>query len=121
MALRKKQPEEKQVINESLKKKLDKIYSRKSVGRMSFKPLQHKDGTPFDDVDYMEMLGRKAIKMEEEQKSKNPNIPVNYSEHGYSPLAMELGKRICKQIDDKRPREEVKEYMLSQIDFSEIE
>ena len=65
MALRKttkKQKEEKQQIDPQVKKKLDKIYSKKSVGRISLKPLEHKDGTPFDDIDYLELLGRKAIK-----------------------------------------------------------
>lgn len=124
MALRKttkKQKEEKQPLDPQVKKKLDKIYSKKSVGRISLKPLEHKDGTPFDDIDYLELLGRKAIKMEQEQKLVNPNIPVNYAEKGYNLECVKLAKTVCEAIDDKRPRQEIKDYILSSLDFSELE
>lgn len=111
----------KQEIDPQVKKKLDKMYNKKSVGRIPFKPLQHKDGTPFDDIDYLELLGRKAIKLEEEQKQINDKIPVNYSDKGYDPNCIALAKTVCEAIDEKRPREEIKSYVLSSLDFKELE
>lgn len=118
--MKKSRKQPKQQIPVEIKNKLDKIYSKSKVGRQSFKPLLHKDGSIYTDIEYFELLGRKAIQLEEDQKEKNPNIPVNYNDFGYDLNVMKVAKQVAKAIDENRSTEEINGFIQSCIDYNEF-
>lgn len=91
------------------------LFSNRGVGRTPFKPLVkvEKDNnnnvveTPFKDVDYFELLGRKAIEMDE--KNPNPRIPTNYG--NYDRDTVNLAKEVVKGIDNGYSKEELNTFI----------
>ena len=47
-------------------KQKQKLFNGIREGRSSYKPLEHKNGTKFNDVEYFELLGRKCIEMDKQ-------------------------------------------------------
>lgn len=90
------------------------LFKDTRVGTLSYKPLEHKDGTKFDDVDYFELLGRKAIEMD--KLNKNPNIPTNYGD--YDRNVVEVAKNVCKGLDDGMSKADLSEYLRACIDYT---
>ena len=43
------------------------------------------------------------------------------AEKGYNLECVKLAKTVCEAVDEKRPRQEIKDYILSSLDFSELE
>lgn len=91
-----------------------KLFENSKVGYSTFRPLQHKDGTDYDDVDYFELLGRKCLEMDKE--NKNPSIPTDYG--NYDPNAVALGKEVVKGIDNGMTKKELKQYIARCVDFN---
>lgn len=90
-----------------------KLFSGSKVGRTSFKPLQHKDGTNLNDVEYFELLGRKCLEMD--KNNPNKNLPTNYG--NYDRTTCELAKEVCRGIDAGMSKEELTKYIVNSIDF----
>ena len=56
--------------------RLDKtVFANKKVGGFEFKPLRHKGGKPVSDLEYICMLGEKAVKAENEAKKRGMLYP----------------------------------------------
>lgn len=104
---RKTQPKQKVKPNPQL-------FKDTRVGTLSYKPLEHKDGTKFDDVDYFELLGRKAEEMD--KQNKNPNLPTNYGD--YDRNVIEVAKQVCKGLDNGMTKSEINEYLRACIDYT---
>jgi len=92
-----------------------KLFKDVVPGRIGFKPLKHKDGTIFEDVDYFELLGRKCIELD--KKNKNPSIPTDYGKYNRDVVA--VAKEVCKGIDNGLDREEIKAYITRCIDIDD--
>lgn len=93
------------------------LFEKSSVGRVSTKPLIHKDGSHYSDLDYFELLGRKCIELE--KNNPNPNLPINYNELGFDRNVVEVAKCVVQAIDDKRPRQEIESYIKSCVNEKE--
>jgi hypothetical protein len=90
-----------------------KLYDGVQPGRISYKPLHHKDGTIFDDVDYFELLGRKCIELD--KKNRNPVVPTDYGT--YDRDTVTVAKEVCKAIDNGVSREDISDYLKRCIDI----
>lgn len=84
-------------------------------GRASFKPLEHKNGKRFDNVDYFELLGRKCIEMD--KANRNPSLPTRYGD--YDPITCKVAKEVCKGIDAGMSRADLNEYIDTCINYEE--
>lgn len=93
------------------------LFEKRNVGRVSTKPLIHKDGSHYTDIEYFELLGRKVIEIE--KANPNPNVPINFQEYGFDRNTCEVAKCVAQAIDDKRPVEEIKNYITSCIVIDE--
>ncbi len=90
-----------------------KLFAKSKSGYSSYRPLQHKDGSNYDDVDYFELLGRKCIEMD--KQNHNPAIPTDYGD--YDANAVALGKEVVKGIDNGMSKEDLKQYIARCIDY----
>lgn len=90
------------------------IFGDTCVGRKNFKPLQHKDGTNFSDVEYLELLGRKAIEMD--KANNNPRIPTDYG--NFDRETVNLAKEVVKGIDNGFSKEELQKYICNCVDYT---
>jgi len=90
-----------------------KLFADAKVGLQSYKPLEHKDGSKFKDIDYFELLGRKC--MELDKKNKNPNLPTDYGK--YDRNVCEVAKEVCRGIDNGMSKEELQQYLDICIDI----
>ena len=91
------------------------MFKHTSVGRNSFKALKHKDGTPYSDVDYFELLGRKCIELD--KSNRNTNVPTNYGDN-YDLSTVNVAKQVVKALDDGIARDDVAEFIKQCIDFN---
>lgn len=89
------------------------FFEQSVVGRVSHKPARHKDGTPYSDLDYLELLGRKCIELEKDA----PNGIVNYNQMGYNANVVTVAKDIVKDIDEGIDRKVLADYVASIIDI----
>ena len=89
------------------------LFKNSHAGRFDYNPLQHKDGRDFDDIDYFELLGRKAIQMDKE--NPNPNLPTNYGD--FDRDVVDVAKQVCKAIDEGKPRTEIQQFLSMCIDI----
>lgn len=81
-------------------------------GLSSFKGLEHKDGTPLKDIEYFELLGRKAIEMDKANKTR---LPTNYG--NYDPDTVKVAKEVVKAIDSgELTEDEINAYIQLCID-----
>ena len=92
------------------------MFKNSKPGLIQFKPLHHKDDSPLSDLEYIEMLGRKALEFDAE--NPYPNIPTKYPD-GYDPQAMRFAKEVVGMIDAGTPKHEIKAYINSCITFPE--
>lgn len=90
------------------------FYADIHAGRLNYTPLEHKDGKPFDDIDYMELLGRKCL--EDEAKAGEYGTPAYTGK--YDPTTVQVAKTIVKAIDEKIPRTQIQSYLSQCIDIS---
>lgn len=103
-----------------MKKKIErvkpnpKLFAEQKVGRTSFKPLEHKDGTKFSDVEYFELLGRKCIEMD--KANKNPSIPTDYGKYDRDTVA--VAKEVVKGIENGLSKEELTQYINRCVDLN---
>lgn len=100
-------------VNAEMKARANRLFAgAKKDGIMSFKPLQHKDGRKFTDIEYFELLGRKCI--EKDKLNPNPKLPTDYG--NYDRNVCEVAKEICKGIDAGLSNEELQTYLDMCID-----
>lgn len=85
-------------------------------GDNSFKPLQHKDGTQFDDIDYLELLGRECLKLDAENTDKR--LPTKYPE-GYDLDTVNLAKEVVKGLDSGMTHADLQKYLNTVIEIPE--
>lgn len=90
------------------------LFEKTREGTCSFQPLKHKDGRPFSDIEYLELLGRKCIEMDQSNPYKS--LPTNYG--NYDRDVCNLAKEVVKAIDNKMSIEEINRYIKSCVDFS---
>lgn len=96
------------------KKPYDKLFANKQVGRQTFKGLKHKDtNEPLNDLEYFELLGRKAIEMDKE--NPYPNMPTDYGNMDRN--VVEVAKTICKGLDEGRTKTEMSKYLQACIEI----
>ena len=89
------------------------LFRDAKVGRVSYKPLVHKDGRQFNDVEYFELLGRKAIELDKANKS---NLPTNYG--AYDRDAVNIAKQVAQGIDEGYSQEELQQFLNTCIDYT---
>ena len=89
------------------------LFRDAKVGRVSYKPLEHKDGRPFNDVEYFELLGRKAIELDKANKS---NLPTNYGV--YDRDTINVAKQVAQGIDEGYSQEELQQFLNTCIDYT---
>lgn len=102
----------KQIKETNIIKPNPKLFKKSMVGRNSFKPLVHKNGQTFDDIDYLELLGRRCIEID--KANENSRIPPNYGE-GIDPQCVALSKEIVKGIDNGFTKKELLEYLNNSL------
>lgn len=91
-----------------------KLFENQKVGRASYKPLQHKDGRDFSDVDYFELLGRKCIEMD--KQNKNPAIPTDYGDFDRDVVA--VAKQVVYGLDNGLSKSELTQYLNRCVDLN---
>lgn len=91
-----------------------KLFENQRVGRTSYKPLEHKDGTKFSDVDYFELLGRKCIEMD--KANKNPSIPTDYGNYDRDVVA--VAKEVVRGLDSGLSKQELTQYLNRCVDLN---
>lgn len=91
-----------------------KLFINATVGRTAYKPLEHKDGRQYDDVDYFELLGRKCEELDKQNPYKN--VPTDYGQ--YDRDVVNVAKQVCKAIDDGTPRNEIQMFLNRCIDLN---
>lgn len=97
-------------------KRVEKLFGNKKVGRSSFRGLKNKETKqPLTDLEYFELLGRKAIKMDEENPNKN--IPTDYK--GLNRDVVNVAKTICQAIDEGMSKTELTNYLQTCIEIEE--
>lgn len=101
-------------MTKSAVKPSPELFRNAKVGRVGFKPLMHKDGTIFDDVDYFELLGRKCIELD--NANKNPVVPTDYG--SYDLETVQVAKEVCKAIDNGVSKSDIQLYLSRCIDPS---
>lgn len=84
------------------------LFKNKQVGRTPYKPLIKKDGTPYDTVDYFELLGRRAIDLD--NQNKNKSLPTNYGE-GFDRDVVAVSKEVVKALDNGMSKDEIMQYL----------
>lgn len=89
------------------------LFAKSHVGRAGFKPLEHKDGRIFNDIDYFELLGRKCLEVD--KSNPNPKLPSDYGD--YDRNVCEVAKEICKGIDSGMSRSELLNYLNICVDY----
>ena len=91
------------------------LFNHRGVGRKGYKPLKHKDGTPFTDIEYFELLNERVKEIEKEQAG---NTFINYEEYGFDRDTVEIAKQVGKALDEKRPEKEIRDFLGACIDFN---
>lgn len=91
-----------------------KLFDKSKVGYSSFQPLLHKDGSVYSDVEYFELLGRKCIEMDEQNKNKS--IPTDYGD--YDRNVVTLAKEVVKGIDNGISKKELTQYINRCVDYT---
>lgn len=91
----------------------DKLFKDKQVGRLNFKGLKHKNGTPFSDLDYFELLGRECIELDKKNSSKV--IPTDYG--NYDREVVQVAKEIVKGLDNGISKDDLNKYLQRCIDI----
>lgn len=91
------------------------LFVDSKVGRTSFKPLKHKDGTIYTDLDYFELLGRKCIELDRE--NRNSSLPTDYGT--FDRDVVKVAKEICKGIDEGMSKKELQQYLSMCIDINQ--
>lgn len=89
-----------------------KLFENSQVGRIAFKPLHHKNGDIYTDLEYMELLGRKCIELDKENTSTS--IPTDYGT--FDRDVVEVAKQICKGIDAGMNKKDLQKYLSMCID-----
>lgn len=96
------------------KKPYDKLFADNKPGRQIFKGLKHKDtNEPLTDLEYFEVLGRKAIEMDKE--NPYPNVPTDYGNMDRN--VVEVAKTIVKGLDEGKTKSEMNQYLQSCIEI----
>lgn len=91
-----------------------KLFEKIKVGMQAYKPLEHKDGSKFNDVEYFELLGRKCIEMD--KANRNPALPTNYGDYDRDVVA--VAKEVCKGIDNGLLHEELQQFLNTCINVN---
>lgn len=89
-------------------------FDRVKTGYGGYTPLKHKDGKALSDIEYFELLGRKAIEMDSEN-SRYPNIPTDYG--AFDNECVALAKEIVRGIDDGMSNHDLQQYLNSCIKY----
>lgn len=85
-----------------------KIFNESSKsGFAQFSPLQHKNGKPLSDVEYMCLLAERAEQIEAEHDSKN--TPVNYGLLDRDVVT--LAKKIKAAKDENIPESDILNFL----------
>lgn len=92
-----------------------RVFGSAKVGLNSHKPLKHKNGNTLSDIEYMELLGRKAIAMDKEQERINPNLPTDYGDLDRTTIA--VAKEIVRGIDSGMSEKELNAYLTTCIEL----
>lgn len=85
-------------------------YSR--VGRGDYRGLMHKNGQPFSDIEYFELLGRRAIEID---KLNNTRMPTNYGNYDRDVVA--VAKQVVKALDEGYSHDEINNFIKQCIVF----
>lgn len=92
-----------------------KLFIDKKPGIINYKPLMHKNGRPFTDIEYFELLGRKAIELDKLNKS---NLPTDYGD-GIDRDTVEVAKNVVNAIDNGISNEDITKYLSICIDLEQ--
>lgn len=91
-----------------------KAFEGTVTGLRAFKELKNKNGEPLKDIDYIELLGRKCIKADEE--SKNSRIPPKY---GCDAEVAKFAKTCVEALDEGYTRDEISRYIANSINLGD--
>lgn len=92
-----------------------KTFGKSRVGRNGYKPLKHKNGKIFTDLDYFELLGRKCLQMDNENPNKN--LPTDYGKLDRD--CVKVAKEVVRGLDNGMSRREVERYIQMCIQLPE--
>lgn len=95
-----------------ISKSQKELFNNSKSGVLNYKKLKHKNGDEFTDLDYFELIGRKAIEMDEQ--NPNPRIPTNYGELDRN--VVEVAKQVVKALDDGMNKNDVAQFISNCID-----
>lgn len=101
--------------SKSLVKPNPELFKNSLCGRLGYKPLQHKDGTIFDDIDYFELLGRKCIEMD--KTNATPYLPTDYGT--FDRATCDVAKQVCKALDEGMSKQDINKFLAQCINIEE--
>ena len=91
------------------------LFNHKGVGRKGFKPLKHKDGTPLSDIEYFQLLAKRAEEIDKENAGSS--LPVMYEKYGIDRDTVNIAKQVDRALKEGRPMNEIKDFLGLCIDF----
>lgn len=100
------------VTRPNFKSNSDLFYSNRT-GLNGMRPLKHKDGSNLKDWEYLELLGRKCIEMD--QQNRNKMLPTDYGH--YNRDVCELAKNVCKGVDAGMTSNELTKYVAMCLEY----
>lgn len=88
------------------------IFKHSKVGRGDYRGLMHSNGRPYSDIEYFELLGRRA---EELDKLNNTRMPTNYGNYDRDVIA--VAKQVVKALDEGYSHDEINHFLKQCIVF----
>ena len=89
------------------------IFFDNHTGTNGLRPLKHKDGSNLKDWEYLELLGRKCLEMD--KQNRNKMLPTNYGH--YDRDVCELAKQVCKGVDAGMTSDELTQYVAMCVEY----
>ena len=89
------------------------LFRASHTGVNVMRPLKHKDGSNLKDWEYLELLGRKCIEMD--KQNRNKMLPTNYGQ--YNRDVCELAKNVCKGVDAGMTSNELTQYVAMCVEY----
>lgn len=92
------------------------LFKGASVGGEEYRPLRHKNGKLFSDLEYFKLLGYRARMLD----AQNPNIdriPTDYGDR-FDPQVVDMAKKVVDYVDEGYSDEEIKNWLARSIQFA---
>lgn len=94
----------------------NRLYTGKKSGSDEMRPLRHKDGKPYSDYDYFNLLGAKCEELE--KSNPNPRMPINYAVLGFDPDCVRVAKHVREMKKEGYTEKECAAYIQQCIVYN---